>query len=438
MSTCFRLCSLASRIARRGSSSLTARGARERPTRRSPRRYFAVSECSSRSSSRRRAVEHDLPACAARPRAEVEDPIGGAHELRVVLDDEQRVARVAQLLEHADDAVEVARVQADARLVEHEQRVHERRAERRREVDPLHLAARQRARLAIEREITQADVAEETEPAGYLGEHELGRVVERRRQREPRDQLARALDGQQHHVVDREPGQRCESLVAQGGQMRAESLLGRKDRARVVERPEPPEQRLGLEPRARALGARIVRAVLREQHADVHLVGLRLEPREEALHAVPLLLPPRALAVEHPGALLGREIAPRHGRRHAALRREAHEVVLALLVALRLPRLDRAFGERLALVRDHEPPVDADRAAEAAAVLACAERRVEREAVRHDVAVGDVAMRAVPVRGELEGARFGRLVDEAHGHVALAELEGVLERFDDACAVRQP
>ena len=195
----------------------------------------------------------------------------------------------------------------------------------------------------------------------------------------------------------------------------------------------------------------------------MHLVGLRLEPREEALHAVPLLLPPRALAVEHPGALLGREVAPRHVRRHAALRREAHEIVLALLVALRLPRLDRAFGERLALVRDHEPPVDADRAAEAAAVLARAERRVEREAVRHDVAVRDVAVRAVAVRRVLEFARGSappvaqgwrtspdrlpaclcprRALEagsfpRAHRHVALAELERVLQRFDDACAVR--
>ena len=352
---------------------------------------------------RRRAVEHDLPARAARPGSQVEDPIGRAHELRVVLDDEQRVAGVAQLFEHADDAVEVARVQADARLVEHEQRVHERGAERGREIDPLHLAARQRARLAIEREVAQAHVAEELEPTRNLAEHELGRLVEGLGQREPHDELARALDGQQHEVVDREARQRRERFVAQGRHVRAEAPLGREHGARVVERAEPPEQRLGLEPRARALGARVVRAVLREQHADVHLVGLRLEPGKEALHAVPLLLPPRALAVDHPRALLGRELAPRHVRRH-----EAQEVVLTLLVALRLPRLDRALGECLPLVRDHEPVVDADRAAEPAALLARPKRRVEREAIRHDVAVRDVAPRAVPMRRISVDARFGR------------------------------
>ena len=54
----------------------------------------------------------------------------------------------------------VARVQADRRLVEHEQRVHERRAERGGQVDALHLAAGQRARLAVEREVAQAHFAE--------------------------------------------------------------------------------------------------------------------------------------------------------------------------------------------------------------------------------------------------------------------------------------
>ena len=92
-----------------------------------------------------RPVEHDLAAGPTGPGAHVDDAIGREHDLRVVLDDEQRVAGVAQLLEHVDDAAQVARMQADARLVEHEQRVDERRAERRRQIDALHLAARQRA-----------------------------------------------------------------------------------------------------------------------------------------------------------------------------------------------------------------------------------------------------------------------------------------------------
>ena len=222
-----------------------------------------------------------------------------------MLDDEQRVAGVAQLREHVDDAAEVARVQADARLVEHEQRVDERRAERRRQIDALHLAARQRARLPIEREVAQAHVAEIAQAAADLAEHELGRVVERLRQLDALEELERALDGQHHEVVDRKARQRGERRVVERRQMR----LGSAARAR---RPRPHRRAsraasssdVGLQPRAGARRAGVVAAVLRQQHAHVHLVGLRLEPREEPRDAVPLALPPRAFAVDDPGALL--------------------------------------------------------------------------------------------------------------------------------------
>ena len=53
------------------------------------------------------------------------------HHGRVVLDDDEGVARVAQPVHGLHDAVHVARVQADARLVEHEERVDEAGAEAR-------------------------------------------------------------------------------------------------------------------------------------------------------------------------------------------------------------------------------------------------------------------------------------------------------------------
>src|SRR5688572_10009066 len=146
----------------------------------------------------------------------------------------------------------------------------------------------------------------------------------------------------------------------------------------------------------------------------MHLVGLRFEPREEPRDAVPLALPPRALAVDDPRALLARQLAPRHVDGNAALLRVAQKIVLAFLVALRLPRLDRALAERLVLVGDHEPIVDADRAAEAATPLARADRRVERERIRNAVVVGEVATRAVAVRREPE--RRGLVVGEPNGH----------------------
>ncbi len=161
-----------------------------------------------------RAVEHDLAAALAGAGTDVEHPVGGEHHLRIVLDDDQRVARVAQALHHADDAAHVARVQTDRRLVEHEQRVDQRGAERGRQVDALDLAAGQRARLAVERQVAEPDVAEETQPRANLGEEQVGGLVQRGWQRQRVEEAAQPFDRQQHQVVQRQPGHRVEPFAA--------------------------------------------------------------------------------------------------------------------------------------------------------------------------------------------------------------------------------
>ena len=92
-----------------------------------------------------RAIEDDLAAPFARARADVDDALGGEHHLRVVLDHHQRIAGVAQPLHDGDDAVHVARVQADGGLIEDEERVDQRGAQCGGEVDALHFAAGERA-----------------------------------------------------------------------------------------------------------------------------------------------------------------------------------------------------------------------------------------------------------------------------------------------------
>ncbi len=138
----------------------------------------------------------------------------------------------------------------------------------------------------------------------------------------------------------------------------------------------------------------------------MHLVRLGLEPVEEALHAVPVrlarLVPahPVVVALDHPALLRRAELAPRRVERHAAPGRELLEVVLAVVVALRLEDLHGARAERLRLVGNDEAVVDADHAPEAAAGIASADRRVEREASGRRIRVMDVAMGAVQVGGE--------------------------------------
>src|SRR5262249_14688260 len=83
----------------------------------------------------------ELPAFVAAPRSKLHHVIGRANRVRIVLDDENGVARVAQAMQQAEQAVHVARMQTDRRLVEHVKGVDELRSEGVRKPDTLGLAA---------------------------------------------------------------------------------------------------------------------------------------------------------------------------------------------------------------------------------------------------------------------------------------------------------
>ena len=117
---------------------------------------------------RRRALGDDVAAVLARARAHVDEPVGAAHHLLVVLDDDHGVAEVAQPLERPDQPVVVALVEPDRRLVEDVEDADELRADLGREPEPLRLAARERRRGAVEREVADADVVEERQPLADL------------------------------------------------------------------------------------------------------------------------------------------------------------------------------------------------------------------------------------------------------------------------------
>ena len=88
----------------------------------------------------------DLAAVLARARADVDDVVGDPDRLLVVLDDDHRVAEVAQAHQRVDQALVVALVQADRRLVEHVEHADEPAADLRRQPDALRLAAGERGR----------------------------------------------------------------------------------------------------------------------------------------------------------------------------------------------------------------------------------------------------------------------------------------------------
>ena len=110
---------------------------------------------------RRRAGRDDLAAVLAGARAEVDQVVGGAHRALVVLDDDHRVAEVAKPLERPDQLRVVALVQADRGLVEDVEDADQAGADLRREPDPLRLAARERRRRPLERQVADPDRDEE-------------------------------------------------------------------------------------------------------------------------------------------------------------------------------------------------------------------------------------------------------------------------------------
>ena len=115
-----------------------------------------------------RARGQQQPAELARAGPEVDHKVGRLDHLAVVLDHEHRVAQVAERGERGDQLGVVARVQPDARLVEHVQHARQLGADLGRQADPLRLAARERPRGAVQRQVVQADVQQEVQPLADL------------------------------------------------------------------------------------------------------------------------------------------------------------------------------------------------------------------------------------------------------------------------------
>ena len=128
---------------------------------RAPERYWPVSEFGLAMMSAGRALGDDLAAMDAGGRADVDDVVGLADRVLVVLDDDHGVAEVAQVLERVEQAGVVALVQADRGLVEDVEHAGQPRADLRGEADALALAAGERAGGAGEGEVVEADIDQE-------------------------------------------------------------------------------------------------------------------------------------------------------------------------------------------------------------------------------------------------------------------------------------
>ena len=143
------------------------------------------------------------PPCSPAPGPRSTRWSAAQHRPLVVLDDDHRVAEVAQPVEGRDQLLVVALVQPDRGLVEHVHDADQAGADLGREPDPLRLAAGERAGRAGQREVADADVLEEGEPFGDLAHDQprdrplglghLQLVDPLRRRRAPRASLYSAM-----------------------------------------------------------------------------------------------------------------------------------------------------------------------------------------------------------------------------------------------------
>ena len=101
-------------------------------------------------------------------RAHVDDLVGRAHHVFVVLDHDHAVADIAQVLQRGNQLVVVALVQADGGLVQHIHHARQARADLRSQANALGLAARERVCAAVQAQIGQAHVIEEQQARGDL------------------------------------------------------------------------------------------------------------------------------------------------------------------------------------------------------------------------------------------------------------------------------
>ena len=188
-----------------------------------------MSDCETRLTCAGGPSRDDLAAVLARARPEVDDVVGGAHRALVVLDDDHRVAEVAQARERVEQLVVVALVQADRGLVEDVEHADEARPDLGREPDPLRLAARQRRRRALERQVADADAVEEAQPLDDLlqdprGDLPLG--VAQLELVEERDRLARRLA---RELVDADARRPCTARLSGRRRAPLHSGHGRTD-----------------------------------------------------------------------------------------------------------------------------------------------------------------------------------------------------------------
>ena len=246
----------------------------------------------------RRALGDDEAAMHPGAGSDVDHVVGAADGVLVVLDDEHRVAHVAQVLQRLQQAVVVALVQADRRFVEHVHDAGQPRADLRGQADALRLAARQRFRRAFEAQVIEADVDQEAQAGGDLLEDLVGDLRPGAGKLQAVEVIARLAERQAADFVQR--------LVADPHMARldAQARAGTARAGRIADV-------LG---QFLAHGVRIAAAVTPLEIRDDALEGMAAVEARALLVQVAEIDLGAPGTVKHQGAKLFRQIVPRRVR----------------------------------------------------------------------------------------------------------------------------
>ncbi len=353
---------------------------------------------------------------------DVDHPVGRPDGLLVVLHDDQGVAQVAQPDEGRDELRVVLLVEADGRLVEDVQHAHQARPDLRRQSDALGLPTGQRGAGAVDGQVVQPDIDEETEAREDLLENLPGDgpLAVRQPVRETLRPSQRIGHGEARHVRDVAP------LDGDGQRLRLEplapaGLAGTLHHELLELALDPLRLRLAVAPlevRQQPLERRVVGAAAAVVLvADAHLVLAR--------------------GVEQILEMVRRQVAHRHVRSEAACPRDAlhHLAVPRVGDGHPRPGHDGALGDGEAAIGDQPVGVELEADAQAGTRRAGAVRRVEREAAGLQLVDGgpvDGTREALAEALLLEGARVGR---RDHDH-AFPQAEGCLHRVGQARCIR--
>ena len=344
----------------------------------------------------RGALRDDLPTVHAGAGAHVDEVVGRAHRLLVVLDHDHRIAEVTQALQSPDQLRVVALVQPDRGLVEDVQHAHQRRPDLCREADPLRLPPGEGRGGAVHRQVADPDVLEELQPLGDLPQNKPRHVPVGLRQLDLLQPLERPPRGQCAELIDRRPRH--------------------KHRARLGAQPRSPANRAGaqrhelLDLLFRPLGLALAVAAL--QALDDALKARRIGACAPEAIAVGDRQP-LVGAVQEQLAHLNRQLLPRLVEVDAVAfgNRLGHLLVVVRRAAR--PGRERPLDDRQRGIGHDQLGVDLHLRAQPGAVLTRAVGGVEREDPRLELD------QRRPVHGAGEALREGEdraLLGNLAGH----------------------